>query len=876
MTEAPRRGLQLRTLLRLSVRGLSHHAARLVLTVVTVAVSTAFICSTLILGSAVSGSVDSLMTGGGSGNGSDGSTGADVVVLPAGGERTLPGETADLVAGDSLVDRVVLRDTRSVMVGDAADTSDPTDAVPAQPSPWYGADEALDPDQHLVTGHEPGPGEVVVPDTEGGDTGFSVGDEITVTDRSGSFPLRVSGIFSSSGGNGGPDAALPLALAMDDYLGHYASDGLPGLSVRGTDRASAEEIVESLQTALADQAPDSPRVLTADDPAVSGSAAVADGLGYLRFALPAFGFLALVVSMLTIANTFAMTVGQRTRDFTLLRSLGLSKRQVTTSVLGEAAVTGLLGSVFGVALGVSGAFAASRVISRVLPQAPAVDVSPDVVSVLVPLVLGTLVTVVAARTPARRAAGGSSSSSSAAATASGVVLVLLAAGATAAGAVGPGGWSMSARAGLCGAGFLGLLVGVHLLSPALVALVALLPAPGTTARLAVRSAGRTPRRTARTAFALTLGLSLVTVTAMVGVSVTASVHDAVDSEVTADYVVAAPGGATDAAVPGPVAGALPDADGVGSTYTVGKALVSVGDTATGSDLVATVSDGDPSTVLDLGAVHGELRPGTDDAVTMSASFAREHGWEIGDTVPVGVPGLGHTADMTLTGTYTGSRLLGDVVVGASAFWRLAPGAQGMGGHRILAAVVSSDGSVPAADLRSSLEETAQQAQDGHPRGSGGSGGSDGTDVDVLTPAEFAGAQTTLIDRVTAVIYALLLLAVVVAVLGVSNSLALSVVERRREIGLLRAVGVSRGGIRRMVTVEALLTCVLGALLGVGLGLAGGAAFLTVMSEAGLSTVVVPWTAVGAVLVGSAVVGVLTAMLASARAAAVPPLEAVEP
>ncbi|WP_334138675.1 ABC transporter permease, partial [Corynebacterium variabile] len=145
---------------------------------------------------------------------------------------------------------------------------------------------------------------------------------------------------------------------------------------------------------------------------------------------------------------------------------------------------------------------------------------------------------------------------------------------------------------------------------------------------------------------------------------------------------------------------------------------------------------------------------------------------------------------------------------------------------------------------------------------------------VQTPAEFAGRQTDLIDRIIAVVYALSALAVIVAVLGVANTLALSVAERRREIGMLRAVGATRGLIRRTITVEAVLTSVYGAVVGVLAGLGAGFAVLGVLGDVGLTSVIVPWAVVAGVLVGSVVVGVVSALAPAVRAARTPPLDAV--
>jgi putative ABC transport system permease protein len=404
-------------------------------------------------------------------------------------------------------------------------------------------------------------------------------------------------------------------------------------------------------------------------------------------------------------------------------------------------------------------------------------------------------------------------------------------------------------------------LGVYLASPAILGAVTrvlnCLPHRRPAERLATAQVSRTPARSAGTAFALTLGLSLTTVTGMLGASVVNAVEETVTTEVTADLVVGAVDGLTGDPVPGTASAAVRETPGVGSVYSVGKAPVVVGTAEDGVNLVS-VSKGDPTTALDVGEVTGDLDLSSGEGLTMSASFAEKHGLQIGDLVEVGVPGQSFTSWLPLQGTYGHSRLLGDVVVSSTAFWRLAPGDRGLGGHRTLAVAVTGNGSVDTDTLREQLEDATASSPS----------------VVVQTPAEFAGRQTELIDRIIAVVYALSALAVIVAVLGVANTLALSVAERRREIGMLRAIGATRGLIRRTITVEAVMTSFYGAVVGVLTGLGAGFAVLGVLGDVGLTTVIVPWSVVAGVLVGSVVVGVVSALAPAVRAAKTPPLDAV--
>jgi putative ABC transport system permease protein len=857
-------GRPARTMARLSLRGLRAHAGRLVLTLLAVVVGTMFVGGTLVLTGTLDRTFDRVI--------SSEYEGVDVVVRPGEGQPNIPPDVADRISGDPTVGAVNIHDDRGVVLTDGKGGTVDTGGLQVHPRAWYPADRIVGQPMTIGQGHEPGPGEVALSSAASQDTGLKVGDTLTVNDSRGELPLTVSGTYDGDGGG-----QIDLAMNEADFTDRYAADGLPGLAVASAAGSDAADTVAALRSDLGvgqEATPDTPappRVDTGADLVEQNSESVDSALGFVRYFLVAFALIALLVAMFIIANTFAVTVAQRMREFALLRALGASGRQVVGVVLAEAVGVGLLGSALGVAAGAGVVAVILDVLRRADLGLPSVSVELSVTSVVVPLVVGTVVTVLSAWGPARRAGRvppvaamrGTSSPAAAPLTVRTLVGAVIAVAGIVAGwvAVVSDGWGTGARAQLCAVGTVGLLVGVFLVSPAVSAVVVpvigrVIGAPFRSAgRLAATNSRRTPRRTASTAFALTLGLALVTVTGMLGASMTASVKDVVDSEVTADYVVAPPGGAVDVAVPGKASTAVTQAPGVGSSYTVGKAVAAIGDA--GTPLV-TVSNGDPSTVFDVGETTGTLDLGDGEGLTMKSSYAADHGWQVGDMVPVGVPGMARVVDMPLRGTYGGSQLLGDVVVASDAFWNLAPGNQGMGGNRILAVAVSGDGSMDSAALQDSLEDAVAQFPA----------------VTVQTPQEYAGGQTVLVDRLVAVVYALLALAVAVAVLGVVNTLALSVVERRRELGMLRAVGAGRGLIRRMVVLESVQTSLYGALGGVLVGLAAGWAFLSVLGGVGLHTIAVPWGQVVGVLVGSAVVGVVAAVLPAARAARIPLLEAV--
>ncbi|AEK35948.1 putative membrane protein [Corynebacterium variabile DSM 44702] len=852
-------GRALKAVLRVTLRSFRSHLGRLVLTVCAVAVAVSFLTGSQMLSGVLNGTVSTMM--------SSEYEGVPVVVRPAEGHPSLAPDSATVVGELPEVDRVNINDRRSVLVTAADGTTVDSGKDHIHVVPWYPPEQAVGSSTESG-GPGPAPGEALV--SEGAARGgLAVGSLVHVNDGSEDYDLTVTGTIPDSDDKS-TDTGIELAVNLDDYTARYAESGLPALLVTPAPGAETQETMDAIGAALDSPERGLPDVRTGEELVDESQDATESALGFVRYLLYAFAGVALLAALFTIVNTFQMTVARRNREIALLRSLGVSRRQVTGSVLGEALLCGVVGSGLGVLLGVG---AVHVLLRAVRSMSDTVDVSaPEVTgaTIVVPLVVGTVVTLLGGVLPARKAgrvaplealrqAEAPQQRTSPWRTVAGIAVII--AGAVLCSVALSLDADTTTRASLAGAGAVVGFLGVYLASPAILGAVTglfnRLPHRRPAVRLATAQVSRTPARSAGTAFALTLGLSLTTVTGMLGASVVNAVEETVTTEVTADLVVGAADGLTVDPVPGTATDAVRETPGVGSVYTVGKAPVVVGAAEDGVNLVS-VSNGDPTTAVEVGEVTGNLDLSSGEGLTMSASFAADHGLQIGDLVEVGVPGQTFTSWIPLQGTYGHSRLLGDVVVSSTAFWRLAPGDRGLGGHRTLAVAVTGDGSVDTDTLRERLEDATASSPS----------------VGVQTPAEFAGRQTDLIDRIIAVVYALSALAVIVAVLGVANTLALSVAERRREIGMLRAVGATRGLIRRTITVEAVLTSVYGAVVGVLAGLGAGFAVLGVLGDVGLTSVIVPWAVVAGVLVGSVVVGVVSALAPAVRAARTPPLDAV--
>jgi putative ABC transport system permease protein len=465
-------------------------------------------------------------------------------------------------------------------------------------------------------------------------------------------------------------------------------------------------------------------------------------------------------------------------------------------------------------------------------------------TVLIALAIGIGVTMFSAYSPARRAAKvapvaamreefASTGTSLRLRTVLGAVFGLLGVlGLVAGGTAKAGGGA----AGLVGLGALGLIIGVLLGAPALSrpiigVLGTAAGAPfGSVGRLSRTNAVRNPRRTAATAFALTLGLMLVTTIAVFGASAKKSLNGLVDSGITADYILSGPDAIGVPIAAGAAAGKV---DGVKSAVEFHPVMVKIG----GSDQMGTAVDGSLADVLSYKVIDG-----ADDLsghnILVAKDKAEQSNWRLGSTVDMLSPD-GRTVATKVAGIYEHNDILGDWLASGQLYREVTP-------SRMLADEVVLVKGAPGTDL-GQLRTRLEQATDPY------------VVVEVQDREQFKGTLGSQINALLAVLYGLLALAIVIAILGIVNTLALSVVERRREIGMLRAVGMVRPQVRRAIYLESMLIAVFGAIVGVVLGLAFGSLFVRTLRDQGLGHISVPVGQVVLMLVLAAVVGVLAAL-----------------
>ncbi|MGH8862926.1 MAG: FtsX-like permease family protein, partial [Jatrophihabitantaceae bacterium] len=368
---------------------------------------------------------------------------------------------------------------------------------------------------------------------------------------------------------------------------------------------------------------------------------------------------------------------------------------------------------------------------------------------------------------------------------------------------------------------------------------------GTVGRLARTNAVRNPRRTAATAFALTLGLVLVAGIAVLGSSVKASLNGIVDNTVTADYLVTTNG---QLMVPQPAAAAVGQVPGVGSATTLRDLVVSID----GTRKHGTAVDGQLTDVsrIDVRRGHVDLR-GT--SLMVSEQTAKDLRLQVGQDVRFGAAGFAAVTEHVV-GVYADNTLLGPFLASGDVYRRLTPSNR----WSAMVVLVNAASGTDLGALRTGLERATNPYYV----------------VTVETPAGFKGTIASNVNGLIGLLYGLLGLAIVIAILGIINTLALSVVERRREIGMLRAIGMQRVQVRRTIYLESLLIAVFGALLGLGLGVAYGSLFTHALHGQGLNRISIPWAQSGLFLVLAAAVGVLAAVWPGIRAARTKPLEAI--
>lgn len=830
-------------MLRIALRSVIAHRLRLLLTAASAILGVAFVAGMLMLTAALDRTFTDIFAG----------TATDVQITRASAlEPDQVGIENPALAGyvpDTVVQAVLqtpgVADAAGIATGPGLALLDDAGEVIGGPGPptlgttWLANPELSN--ATIALGRAPErAAEVAVDEITFPRLGKPLGSTIEISAPDGRITAELVGVFrlGDSGGRAGltltafvPDQAQELLAAAGQWTSVVAdvAEGAANAEV-------AQRIRDGLGAGYS--------VQTRQEQVDAAVLALREGLGFVTKIVGVFAGVALFVAAFLIYNTFSMLIASRSRELALLRAVGALRRQVLASVLAEALLISVVAAVLGAGLGYLLAVALKALLGAAGLQLGAA-ISPTAQALVWALVLAVLVTTLSALPPALRAsrlapvaalreAGGPAEAAGRWRTGAGLILA------------GAASWRIGQAisgdldAGQTAWASAGLLVAVILLSPALakafaVAATSLLAAvAGLPGRIAGRNAARAPRRVSATASALMIGLALVAGVGVVVASAGQSLSNLVDRTfvgdllITRDGRVFSPGIAADVAqVPG-VGLVVRQTSGPAQLNGRPVQLNAVG-LAGDAPMLDSVLGISPQDLVAGRAVVGQTR-------------AAQWGLSVGDRLDLLLPS-GGVVEATLAAIVADNPLLGDLVVPIGEY-------RAAGGEPDDRSVFAAfDGTVP----RGQAEAAVREAVGVNPL------------LSVYSQTEFKERQQQQLDQLLYLVYAMLGLSIVIAALGVLNTMALSVIERTREIGLFRAVGASRSQVRRMIRWEAVVVSTLGGLLGIGVGVLVGAALRRSLAQDGLDVLAIPWTSLALIFVAAVAIGVIGAVLPGLRA-----------
>lgn len=838
---------------RLTIKHLLANKVRFALTALGVTLAVSFVVSAFVLGDGLRSTFTKVSE--------EVTAGVDLEVRNTadfGDPPPLPPDTVTTVAGvDGVADAVASVESGDNAVRPIRPNGDmiPTTGPPQLAFNWI--DNPQLSAFTLVAGTAPGPREFTM-DLDAADKyGFVIGTTYELMTPGGPAHLTLSGTTSFGADNSTLGATL-MQMNTADAIELFGDNGIDSVAVQLADGADAATVQRAVAAAVTRNVPTAEVVdhATVLAETTHDFTQEIDVVGNI---LLGFGFVALFVSIFIIYNTFSIVLGQRTRELALLRTIGADPAQIRRSVVGEALVMGVLASAAGIGGGIAiakGIDALFGLIGVDLSHWPIILATRTLVAAIL---TGVGVTLVAALAPARRAAtvppiealSGRSDNATAPSrkrVMTGGVLVAGGLATTVAGLASP------STAGLgIAVGAMAIFVGVAVLAPLLVGTITrvfglpMRATGGIAGRLAQRNAARNARRTATTAAALMIGLTLVTTALVVGDSVKASMGDTFERSAKADYYLTDE--LEDVRYPANLAGELRQSDSVAAA--TGFAGVDARVNGTVRSVVGFDFD-QIDQLLDVDVTQGSFVTDVDHPAVISVDESESTGIAVGDTVTV-QSATGTEVDATIVGLFADQAILGeDYLFDTSVL-----DAIGITTDAEWLAFSFDDGATQASKhtVLSGLAEKYPYAA-------------------IETADQFRDRLAGVVDKILAMVNAMVALAVVIALIGIGNTLALSVFERTRELGLVRAVGMTRRQVRRMVRFEAALVALFGATLGVGLGLLFGYGVVGALPSSFVSTFSVPVPSILVVVLVAAIAGVVASLLPARRAARLDVLDAI--
>ena len=846
-------------MIRFALKGLLTRKLRTALTAIAIVLGVATVSGTFVLTDSIDKAFDSIFT--------DVYRGTDATITAKSAFDITEGSgTTEAPFDDALLDEVrELPDVADAIGGVASENTQLVkdgDAIVFGGAPNLGF--SVDPSRPefstltLVEGSWPKENEVVVDKSTAGKKDLAVGSEIGVQIEGPVETLRISGIvkFGSVSSIGGATLAgfdLATAQRLFDKEGK-----LDQIRVAGKPGVAPARLVSEISKIL----PSNVQVRTGTEQAQEDAAETDEFISFLRYFLLAFGVIALFVGAFVIVNSLSITIAQRTRELATLRTLGASRWQVRWSVVLEALVMGLLASLVGLFSGLAlatGLFSLFDAVGFTLPNQGLLF---ETRTIVVSLALGMIVTLIASFFPALRATrvppiaavreGATLPPGRFARFRTPVAALLTAVGFALLV------WGLFAHGTetvllLLIAGTVLVFIGVAMLSaPFIPVLSGVLGWPatklgGAAGALARDNSRRNPQRTASTAAALMIGLALVTLVASLAAAITSSFRGAVNDIFTSDYAVTAQNNYSP--VPIAIGEAAANAPGVtaigavrtGDSQVFGEAHFTTAVTP-GTSKVMKLDwvAGAPSVMDNLGQ----------DGAFVDEDFAKDHNLSLGSEIPVTFV-TGKKRTFVLEGIFdppTGGSPFGNVTISAAAWDAENPQPKDL---YIFAEMAGGETDANAMALESALAAFPNSK--------------------VQTREQFIDNQISGLSSVLNILYVLLALSVLVSLFGIINTLVLTVFERTREIGMLRAVGMTRRQVRRMIRHESVITALIGAFVGIVLGLILAGLLIAKVDFLVFSF---PTTQVIVFAVAAVIVGIVAAIFPARRAAKLNPLEAL--
>jgi putative ABC transport system permease protein len=691
---------------------------------------------------------------------------------------------------------------------------------------------------------------------------FEIGDTLRIAAEAGVRDYKIVGLQrlgdTSSGGSSTAQLTLPEAQSLTDKQGE-----LDGISVKAASGVSPQLLAKRINQVLP------PRLIveTGQQAAARQSQDIKDDLSFFRVVLLVFGGVALLVGSFLIFNTFSITVAQRIRELGLLRTLGATRGQILTGMVSEATIIGLLGAFLGVFAGIGFAAGLNAVFKSFGIDLPNTGMVIETRTIVVSVVVGLVVTLAAALTPALRATRVSPMAALLEAelpegrgrgrifTAVAVLLMVGGLGMAAYGLLGSVDDS-NAAAGLVGGGAVATLLGVSMFSPRLVRpLASFIGWPlerlrGITGRLARENAVRKPGRTAVTAGALMIGLAVVVFVTVFAAGISASIGNAIDRNFQGDIVLQNVDGFS------PISsGAGRQAEQVQGVKTV-SSLSFAGGVYKGKEI--RLSAVDPATVNDVLSLDWKkgspatLSSLSGDGAVLDDAWAKSKDIGVGDQIKLRTP-LEESDTLTVKGTVKDNAdLLGNLVVTEDTL------RSKFGARDPSMTFIKLDAGANAAQVQDVISKDVKAKY---------------ATVETLNQQELKDNQEEQIQQLLGLVYVMLALAIVISLLGIVTTLALSIHERTRELGMLRAVGMSRKQVRRLVRYEAVITALIGAVLGTILGVIFATLVSRPLADEGFE-LSYPIVTLVILLILAALAGVLAAIWPARRAAKLDVLRAL--